>query len=117
MTGTMTIDEAMALARLRQWCSDRQQLSAAHTVDYMRRGWQERNDRHFDARLVRVIDFSRAMQALDPREQAALILTHRDREPASAVARALGCCERTVCNILPEARRKLAAQLDRMNLL
>ena len=115
--GSMQPDEALALARLRQWAVDRMALRSARTVDYQRHGWQQRNDRRFDARLVRVLDFDRALSALDGEEQAALILTHRDHEAIDAVARALACSARKVHYTLIAARRKLAAELDRLDLL
>jgi len=113
----MSTSEALALARLRQWCYDRLQLNGARTVDYQRHGWQQRNSATFDARLVRVIDFERAMSTLNADEQAALILTHRDRERAHRVAIALRCSERKLSYLLQNARRKLAHTLDRLDLL
>lgn len=115
--GRITTAEALALGRLRQWSNDRAALRAARTCDYRRTGWQTRQDRQFDARLVRVIDFDRAMAKLSPQEQLALILTHRDREQIPRVAVAIGCCTRTVYTLLVEARRKLAAELEKLDLL
>jgi DNA-directed RNA polymerase specialized sigma24 family protein len=117
MIGPMYPDEALAVARLRQWCYDRLQLNSARTVAYVRAGWQQRNTRQFDARLVRVIDFDRALATLDADEQAALILTYRDRQQSPDIAHALHCSVRKLTYLLPTARRKLAAQLDRLNLL
>ena len=113
----MTTDEALAVARLRQWASDRVTIAAGRTMDYQRQGWNKRNKNTADAKLVRMIDFGQALATLDADEQAALILTYRDGESAAAVARALHCSERTVCNILPRARQALAAMLDQLNLL
>jgi DNA-directed RNA polymerase specialized sigma24 family protein len=113
----MTTDEALAVARLRQWCSDRIQLASARTCDYRRRGWQTRTDRQFDSRLVRVIDFGRVMEKLEAEEQAALVLTYRDRERFPAIAQMLHCSIRKLTYMIPAARRKLAAELDRLNLL
>ncbi len=116
-TGPMQTDEALAIARLRQWSHDRLQLTHARTCDYRREGWKHRNDRTFDARLVRVIDFGRALGTLDAEEQAALVLTYRDRQNALEISRALHCSLRKISYLLPLARKKLAAQLDRLNLL
>jgi DNA-directed RNA polymerase specialized sigma24 family protein len=113
----MQPDEALAVARLRQWCYDRLELRNCRTVDYSRKGWQDRNTRTFDARLVRVIDFGKALGMLDAEEQAALILTYRDRERSYHTAQALGCSVRKVEYLLPLARQHLAAALDRLNLL
>ena len=109
MTGAMSPDEALAVARLRQWCFDRLSLASARTCEYQRHGWQQRNDRTFDARLVRVIDFGRALGKLDAEEQAALVLTYRDRQRLPETARALCCSTRKVAYLVPAARRKLAA--------
>ena len=117
MIGPMQPDEALAVARLRQWCYDRLSLTSARTCDYQRQGWQQRNDRAFDARLVRVIDFGRALASLDAEEQAALVLTYRDKAGHRATAQALECSERKLAYILPLARRKLDDKLERLNLL
>jgi DNA-directed RNA polymerase specialized sigma24 family protein len=116
-TGTMHPDEALAVARLRQWCHDRLQLTSARTIDYQRTGWRQRKDTEFDSRLVRVIDFGRALANLDADEQAALIFAYRDRERWPQIAQALCCSIRRVSYLIPTARRKLAAHLDRLNLL
>ena len=110
-------DEALAVARLRQWCHDRLQLTSARTVDYQRTGWRQRKDTEFDSRLVRVIDFGRALGNLDADEQTALILAYRDREGLPRIAMTLQCSTRKVSYLIPAARKKLAAHLDRLNLL
>jgi DNA-directed RNA polymerase specialized sigma24 family protein len=117
MIGPMSPDEALAVARLRQWCHDRLSLASAHSCDYQRQGWQNRNERTFDARLVRVIDFGRALGKLDGEEQTALVLTYRDRQPSQQIAQALQCSLRKLSYLIPSARRHLAAELDRLNLL
>jgi DNA-directed RNA polymerase specialized sigma24 family protein len=117
MTGAMSPDEALAVSRLRQWAHDRIALRSAKTVDYQNRGWQARNDRCFDARLVRVIDFGRALATLDGDEQAALIFKYRDRCEVADIAIALHCSARRIGYLIPSARRKLAARLDTLNLL
>jgi DNA-directed RNA polymerase specialized sigma24 family protein len=113
----MTTAEALAVARLRQWCCDRLQLASARTCDYRRVGWQQRQDRQFDSRLVRVIDFGRVLASLDADEQTALVLAYRDRERFPAIAQMLHCSVRKVAYLIPAARRKLAAALDKLNLL
>jgi len=115
--GTMNPDEALALASLRRWCHDRRALSAARTVDYLYAGCEQRRITRFDARLVRTIDFAKVMATLDPREQVALVLRHRDHEDANEIARAIGCCPRTVANLLVSGRVHLAAELLRRDLL
>jgi DNA-directed RNA polymerase specialized sigma24 family protein len=113
----MTTDEVLAVARLRQWAVDRIQTANPKSRDYDRRGWRERTSRDADARLVRMIDFGRALAKLDPEQQIALVLHYRDREQEPRIAVALGCSTRKVSYLLPLARQRLAAELDRLNLL
>jgi DNA-directed RNA polymerase specialized sigma24 family protein len=113
----MPPDEALALAALRRWCQDRRALHAAKTADYVYAGCENRRLSRFDARLVRTIDFARALATLDPREQVALIYRHRDHEDANTTARAIGCSPRTVGNLLLSGRRNLAAILMARDLL
>jgi DNA-directed RNA polymerase specialized sigma24 family protein len=113
----MTTDEALAVARLRQWCCDRLQLASARTCEYRRSGWVQRKESQFDSRLVRVIDFGRVLEKLDAEEQAALVLTYRDRETMPQIAEMLHCSTRKLAYMIPAARKKLAAHLDRLNLL
>ena len=113
----MTTDEVLAVARLRQWANDRIKLASAKTSEYQRLGWRERSSRDADARLVRVIDFSRALARLDPEQQTVLVLHYRDREKESRIAVALGCSLRKISYLIPAARQRLAAELDRLNLL
>ncbi len=115
--GTMSPDEALALARLRQWSYDRLQLAHARTCDYRRTGWKQRNDRTFDARLVRVIDFGRALGTLEAEEQAAWSLPTVTDKTLLKFPGALHCSQRKISYLVPLARKKLAAQLDRLNLL
>jgi DNA-directed RNA polymerase specialized sigma24 family protein len=110
-------NEALAVARLRQWGAERISLVTGKTTNYQRHGWQKRNARSADSKIVRVIAFAEALATLDPDEQAALVLTYRDRERLAAVALALGCSARKVGYLVPAARRKLADELDRRNLL
>jgi RNA polymerase sigma factor (sigma-70 family) len=115
--GQLNPDEALALASLRRWCHDRRALSAARTVDYLYAGCESRRLTRFDARLVRTIDFAKVMATLDPREQVALVLHHRDHEDANEIARAIGCSPRTVSSLLVTGRANLAAELLRRDLL
>lgn len=117
MIAAWTSDEALAVARLRQWAADRVALTSGRVTNYQREGWQHRHTRAADAKIVRVIAFAEALATLDPDEQAALVLTYRDRERAPEVALAIGCSVRKVCYLVPTARRKLADALDRRDLL
>jgi DNA-directed RNA polymerase specialized sigma24 family protein len=110
-------DEALAIARLRQWAYDRLQVASARTVEYKRSGWTQRRSRDFDARLVRVMDFSRCMARLDAEDQIMLVLAYRDKENHQRIAEALHISLRTLDTRLPLARRRLANELDRVCLL
>jgi DNA-directed RNA polymerase specialized sigma24 family protein len=113
----MDIEEVLAIGRLRQWAVDRLALADARTTNYRRVGWSRRNERGFDARNVRVIDFGRALRCLDADEQLALVLRYRDKETDPNIAVALHCSVRRISYLVPVARRKLAAQLLALNLL
>ena len=115
--GPMRPDEALAIARLRQWAYDRVHTTTGRTASYERDRLHTRKLCGFDAAIVRVIDFDRALATLDADEQAALILTYRDRQKAEHVAQALACSTRKLGYMLPTARQKLATELDRLNLL
>jgi RNA polymerase sigma factor (sigma-70 family) len=113
----MTSNEVLAITRLRQWSVDRLALRASRTTEYRRTGWQARNTRSFDARLVRVIDFDRALGQLSEEEQTVLLLVYRERQPQEEVCKILHCSVRKVSYILPRARKRLAETLDKMDIL
>jgi DNA-directed RNA polymerase specialized sigma24 family protein len=117
MIAAFCFDEAMTIARLRQWASLRVKLNHGCAVRLKSGAWQRRDESRFDAAHVRVIDFERALGMLPERERVALILRYRDgqRDPETAIM--LGCSLRTVGNLIPQARRRLAGILDRLNLL
>lgn len=117
MIAAWTSGEVLAVARLRQWAADRLAVQHGRVTNYKRQGWQQRNSRSEDAKIVRVIAFAEALATLDPDEQAALVLAYRDREREPDIAAALGCSTRKICYLLPTARRKLADALDRRDLL
>jgi DNA-directed RNA polymerase specialized sigma24 family protein len=116
MPGMMP-DEVLAVCRLRQWAADRTAMRAARTTDYSRNGWRERRARDVDARLVRVIDFERALTRLPDEQQAILLLTYREHQPQSTIAQVTGCSVRALAYKLPAARQALARTLDLLNLL
>jgi DNA-directed RNA polymerase specialized sigma24 family protein len=113
----MSLDEGLAVMRLRQWSIMRAQLHGSKTLNYKRQGWKQRNERLFDARQVTVIDFERTLNRLDADEQLALILRYRDGECDEHIAQVIGCSTRKIGYVLPAARRKLASLLDRLDLL
>lgn len=109
--------EALALARLRQWRSDRTQANSCKVTAWKRQGWQDRRANIYDARIVRMIDFERALGTLPAEQQALLILHYADRETVAQTAIAIGCSERKVAYMLPEARRALTHILQVRDLL
>ena len=113
----MQPNEVLAVIRLRQWSHDRMRLRAGGTTNYQRQGWRERRSTEADSRIVRVIDFERALSMLPAIEQAILLLVYRDRSTYHDTARALRCCERKTSYLLPTARKHLADTLDRLDLL
>lgn len=110
-------DEVLAIGRLKQWAYDRTALKSARTTEYERTGWKTRNNRHADARIVRVMDFERALATLPAQEQLALILTYRDKQRQDSTAAAMDCSVRKLSYLLPQARQHLVSILDRMELL
>jgi DNA-directed RNA polymerase specialized sigma24 family protein len=117
MIDHMPTKEVLAVVRLNQWSYDRSRLKAGVVTDYQRHGWRERRSTEADSRIVRVIDFERALSMLPPIEQAILLLVYRDRSTYHDTARALRCCERKTAYLLPTARKHLADTLDRLDLL
>jgi DNA-directed RNA polymerase specialized sigma24 family protein len=117
MIAAMSMSEVLAITRLRQWSVDRAALRASRTTEYRREGWQNRNNRSYDSRLVRSIDFERALGKLTYEEQMVLTLTYRERHREKEVSKIMACSERKVSYLLPAARKRLAEVLDRMDLL
>ncbi len=113
----ITPQEVLAIARIRQWTCDRAALRSAHTCEYKRSGWTPRSSRTHDARIVRVIDFERALARLPEEEQAILMLIYRDREGFRRTSQTMRCSNRKLSYALPIARTHLAAELERLDLL
>lgn len=112
MPGMMP-DEVLAVCRLRQWAADR----AGQVTNYQREGWRERRTRDSNARIVRVIDFERALSRLTEEHQAILLLTYREHQPQDRVSTLTGVSVRTLSYKLPAARQALARILDLLDLL
>ena len=108
--------EAIALARLRQWRYERTAICRPAAVTFHRTGWQRRDNRHADARIVRVIDFERAFAHLCRTDQATLILEAEGHTYRYA-SRILACSERTAANHRHSALAALAAILEKLDLL
>jgi DNA-directed RNA polymerase specialized sigma24 family protein len=113
----MTTTEVLAVSHLRRWAHDRIRVRSPRTTAYKRHGWDQRNAANFDASIVRVIDFERALARLTPRDQTILVLMYRDRLAAPAIAIAAGCSTATVDHTVRRARVALAEELDRAGIL
>lgn len=113
----MTTHEAMAVLRLNQWTRYRELLRTGRGVNLQRSGWVERRTRQHDAKLVYVIDFERALGALDPRDQLILLLHYRERNTHHETAQIMACSDRWEHVNLSAARLNLADELDRRGLL
>ncbi len=113
----MMPDEVLAVCRLRQWAADRAAMRAGHVTNYHRHGWRERRARDTNARLIRVIDFERALSRLSEEHQAILLLTYREHQPSDKVSALTGISLRALSYKLPAARQALATILDRLDLL
>lgn len=110
-------DQALAVARLKQWAVLRLATRHGKTTCYRNQGWAQRNAANFDARQVRVLDFERALSELSNEEQIALVHFYRDREGYPQIAAAARCSVRKLSYLIPSARVKLTAALDRLDLL
>jgi hypothetical protein len=97
----MNPDEVLAVFRLRQWAYDRVHMKSGHLTDYRREGWHEHRARESDTRIVRVLDFERALSRLRQEYQSMLILTYRDHLDQHTVAIAAGTSLRALAYKLP----------------
>jgi DNA-directed RNA polymerase specialized sigma24 family protein len=113
----MTPDEVLAVCRLRQWAYERTKMRSGQVTEYKRQGWSDRRSTHNDARIVRVVDFERALSCLSQEHQTILILTCREHHSRESAAILAGMSARTLSYKLPAARQALASILDRLNLL
>lgn len=86
-------------------------------MHYKRQGWQARNQRNADARIVRVVDFERAIGQLPEASQILLMLRHCDGYSPHDLAQMSGTSERNIEYSLSAAREALGLILDRMELL
>ncbi len=119
--GALPADEALALAHLRRYtCERRQALSGRTTTNVDPRNQPGRNSNRanrWDDRLIRCIDFARALSELDPLESVILQLVYCDGETLEAAGRATGRSARHIQDRLPIARRALVVALEERNLL
>jgi DNA-directed RNA polymerase specialized sigma24 family protein len=114
---SISADELLAIARIRQYKHDRQVLSSPPPRAYRRRGWADRCKSSEEARLIRKVDFERALRLLPDDVVMLLLLYYGDGETTERTSRVLGWSIRKLSYMLPEARRALAGALDHLNLL
>lgn len=117
MYAAITPIEVLAIGQIKQWAMDRAALRGGKTASYKYAGKQTTNSTRHDARLVRCIDFERALSRLTEEEQAVLLSTYRTGNLHHDTAAVLGCSTRKVCYLLPSARKHLANVLDSLDLL
>jgi DNA-directed RNA polymerase specialized sigma24 family protein len=115
----MSADEALAVARLRQYAATRCALKGGKTLNLRNPGrpTQASSQTRHDAIIIRVIDFERALDTLEPAESVALMLCYRDNASYPSIAQALGCSTRKLAYLIPIARKHLADELDRRDML
>ncbi len=77
-TAKYTSFEVRVIAAFRRWRFDRQCLAQGQIYRYKVRGWQQREQRQCDARMVRVLDFEQALENLPAPVRVLLLLAHAD---------------------------------------
>lgn len=112
-----TANTLLAKLRVKQWLIDRTKLNAGTGTNYVRRGWRERRSADSDARIVRCLDFERALLQLRPVDAQIILLTYREKQNATDAARIIGVHASTVIHRKPRAIAALAEILDKLNLL
>ena len=119
MSGPMDANEALTLARLRQWICERTAMRNGKTAHYRDTGrpGKRASTNRWDAAYVRVIDFEKALSELSFQDQIMLIMCCAEGYKQHDAAAALKVSLRTIGYQLPIARRKLTEILDRRNLL
>jgi len=117
MTTHLYPDEVLTICKIKQWAQDRAALRAGKTTNYNPSGWTPRMNRNADARIVRVVDFDRAMSRLSEAEQTLLLLAYRDRFTYAEISCLTGISTRSLTRQIPAARKKLGEILDRLDLL
>jgi DNA-directed RNA polymerase specialized sigma24 family protein len=115
----MPADEALAVSQLRRYGYDKRQAHLGKGAgDLAQRGRPGTNSTNrYDARLVRVVDFGRALSSMSNIDSTLVQLYYCDGESLTLVSQALGISVRTLSTRLPLARRALLNALEEFNLL
>jgi hypothetical protein len=119
MIGPMSADEALAVARLRQYAATGCALKGGKTLNLRNPGRPIAASSHtrHDAIVILMIDFNRALSTLEPAESAALMRCYRENASFPTIAAAFGYSVRKLVYLIPAARKHLAQDLDRRDLL
>lgn len=112
-----TSDETLAALRIREWIRDRTRLRFGSATRYRRSGWCERRARDADAALVRVLDFEAAFALLTAEQQELLALVYGEGHTRAEAAAIIRRGARAIGYKVSQARRTLAAILDRRGIL
>ncbi len=113
----MSIVEVKVIAAIRRWCYDRHKLASGKGNQYKHRGFQRRDERTFDARIVRVLDFERAFTKMPAGAQVLILLVHRDGLTPEEAASIIGVSVPTIRKCLMDTRQALAVLLEQVNAL
>jgi DNA-directed RNA polymerase specialized sigma24 family protein len=113
----MTPRQAIAMLHVKQWRDDRTKISAGISGIYKRNGYRERRQRDADARIVRTLDFEKALAQIGTLDQSMLISAYYLGHTRKETADATGVSERAIIYKLPMALDALAATLERLALL
>jgi DNA-directed RNA polymerase specialized sigma24 family protein len=113
----VSITEVKVIAAIRRWCYDRAKLTSGRGNQYQHRGFQRRDERTYDARQVRVLDFERVFSKLPEGSQVLLLLAHRDGLGECELAAMIGADWRTMRRWLMDTRIALGTLLEARDLL
>ncbi|WP_058186800.1 RNA polymerase sigma factor [Terracidiphilus gabretensis] len=113
----MSIIEVKVIAAIRRWCYDSAKLVSGRGNNYQHRGFQRRDERSYDARQVRVLDFERAFSKLPEQNQVLLLLAHRDGISECELAAMISVSPNSMRRWLMDTRIALATLLEHQNAL
>ena len=113
----MSITEVRVVAAIQRWCHDRSKLTSGKGNQFQHRGFQRRDERTFDARMVRVLDFERAFTKLPDADQVMMLMAHRDGIGLHELAEMISVSPNSMRRWLMDTRLALATLLEAQNAL
>lgn len=115
----MPADEALAVSQLRRYGYDKRCAHLGKAAgDLAQRGRPGTNSTNrYDARLVRVVDFGRALSSMSNIDSTLVQMYYSDGESLTLISQATGVSVRTLSSRLPIARRALLNALEAFNLV